>query len=294
MLDTYQLQIFLTVIEAGNYTEAARRLHLTQPAVSRHIRLLQEQLGVRLFRRVGRQMLPTHAGERLIETARRILALSQRVEEEMAGLRGEVVGMLRVAGSGTPAWHALAQLLPSFRKAYPGVGFHIQPLPDEGAGTALREGRLDLILTEGEFNERGVTADLVLEMETILVAPLEEPWERRKRIYLRTLPETPLILPQKGTPARRLLEESLAQKEVTLSPPVQAVEVDDPGTALPLVAAGLGTALLPRPLIQGFSRQVHPIVLWPSFPWPFYLVRRASPISRTEEVFCDFILEGQG
>ena len=71
MLNTLHLQTFLAVVEAGNYSAAAERLHMSQPAVSQHIRALEDQLDhVRLFRRVGQQMLMTHAGEDLIESAR--------------------------------------------------------------------------------------------------------------------------------------------------------------------------------------------------------------------------------
>ena len=83
MLNTLHLQTFLAVVEAGNYSAAAERLHMSQPAVSQHIRALEDQLDhVRLFRRVGQQMLMTHAGEDLVESAREMLALSARAEEQ--------------------------------------------------------------------------------------------------------------------------------------------------------------------------------------------------------------------
>jgi DNA-binding transcriptional LysR family regulator len=291
MLDNFQLQIFLAVTEEGSYTAAARRLHMTQPAVSRHMRLLQDHLGVRLFRRMGRRMVPTHAGERLLETARQMLVLAQRVEEEMAVLRGEVTGVLRVGGSGTPAWYILAQLTQAFRATYPGVGFSLESLPAAGVGQAMREGRLDLLVAEEEFRERGLESELLVEMETVMIAPPGGEWERRKRLYLRTLPEVSLILPAIGTPARRFLAEYLTGRDVLLPSPLQSLEVDDPGAALPLVAAGLGSALVPRPLVEAAPNMVHAITLWPSFPWPLYLTYRSTPAGRVEEVFSNFVLE---
>lgn len=291
MLDTYQLQVFLAVVEAGSFTAAARRLHLTQPAISRHIHRLQEQLGVRLFRRVGRTMLPTHAGERLVGTARHILALSQRVEEEMAGLRGEMVGTLRVAGSGAAAWHVLSQILAAFRVDYPGIGFQLLPLSPEEAGRALTEGHLDLLLSEEEVPGRKLASDLLVHMETVLVVPMDEHWQHRKRLPLRRLNDVPLILPAQGTPPRRYLEEQLSQREVFLPSSLRALEVQDPGAALPLVVAGLGVALLPRPLVRSNSSSAHMLALWPGFPWPMYLIHRANPIGRVEEAFCQFALQ---
>src|SRR5436309_14126085 len=93
MLNTLHLQTFLAVVEAGNYSAAAERLHMTQPAVSQHIRALEDQPDhVRLFRRVGQQMLMTHAGEDLIESAREMLALSARAGERIRALRGQISG----------------------------------------------------------------------------------------------------------------------------------------------------------------------------------------------------------
>ncbi len=313
MLDHLQLEILIAVAEEGTYTSAARRLHMTQPAVSRHMRLLQEQLGMRLFRRKGRHMLLTHAGERFLETARQILALSQRVEEEMAGLRGEMVDVLHLAGSGMLAWHLLAPFLAAFREGHAGVGFSLGPLPRREVGRAVREGRLDLVVAEEPFVEQGVESDLLIEMETVLVAPAEGRWRQRKRIYLRTLPKVSLILPARGTPARRFLEASLAERQVLLSTPLPALEVQDPAAALPLVAAGLGVALLPRFLAEvspkplhliplgptvalhdhpfpGQSpKPLHLISLGPTFPWPLYLTHRAGPTGRAEELLLQLI-----
>src|SRR6266498_5038910 len=102
MLNTLHLQTFLAVVEAGNYSAAAERLHMSQPAVSQHIRALEDQLDhVRLFRRVGQQMLMTHVGEDLVESAREMLALSARAEESIRALRGQISG--RVAIGCTPS-----------------------------------------------------------------------------------------------------------------------------------------------------------------------------------------------
>lgn len=295
MLDTYQLQIFMAVVEAGSYTAAAERLHMTQPAVSRHIRLLQGQLGVSLFRRAGRRVVPSVAGERLAAVARQVLTLTRRVEEEMAALRGEIVGVLRVGGSGAPAWHILGRLLPAFRQEAPGVGFHLQPLPSEGVGPALREGRLDLAITEVEVHERGLVCSVLAAMETVLATPALGAWEQRKRVPLRKLADEPLILPASGTPARHFLETHLAVHDIRLPTPVQAFEVDDVGAALLLVAAGLGVALLPRPLLDMAPTQVRGVAPWPGFSWPLHIVRGAGPSGRLAEAFCSFALsKGQG
>lgn len=291
MLDTYQLQTFLAVAETGSFTAAARRLHLTQPAVSRQIRLLQEHLGVRLFRRAGRRMVLTHAGERLLETARQVTQLAQRAEEEMAFLRGEVVGRLRIGGSGPPAWYVLARLLPAFRVACPAVVVQLEPLPAGEVDLALRDGKLDLVVAEVAAEERGLSSILLQGMETVLVAPPEPRWEQRKRLPLRKIADVPLILPARGTPARNFLEGIFASREIALPVSGPGLEVTDLGAALPLVAAGLGATLFPHPVLEVTRVPVHPIALWPSFSWTIYLVHRAPPASQAEAAFVRFVQE---
>ncbi len=291
MLDTYQLQIFLAVVETGSYSLAAQRLHLTQPAVSRQMRLLQERLGVRLLRRSGRRMLPTHAGERLAEVARQVIGLSRQLEQEMSLLRGEATGVLRIGGSGAPAWYVLGRLLPAFRAEHPGVGFRLEPWPAEGVVRALREGRLDLALGEEEVRERGLACDMLLGMEAILATPADEHWGQRKRLPLRKVPTLPLILPATGTPARRFLETFLEEKDIHLRSTLQSPEVPEPGAALPLVVGGMGVAILPRLLVEQVAAPVHRVTLWPGFLWPLYLIRRAGAAGRLEELFCTFALE---
>ncbi|MBC8074655.1 MAG: LysR family transcriptional regulator, partial [Chloroflexales bacterium] len=84
MLNTFHLRTFVSVADAGSYSAAAALLHLSQPAVSQHIHALEEQLdGVRLFRRVGKKMVPTHAGEELLRTARELVTLATHAEESI-------------------------------------------------------------------------------------------------------------------------------------------------------------------------------------------------------------------
>src|SRR6266511_106647 len=97
MLNTIHLQTFLAVVESGNYSAAAERLHMSQPAVSQHIRALEQHLdNVPLFRRIGQRMALTHAGEELVEVAREMLALSSRAEENIRVLRGQISGRVTV------------------------------------------------------------------------------------------------------------------------------------------------------------------------------------------------------
>jgi DNA-binding transcriptional LysR family regulator len=122
MLNTDHLQTFLAVAETGSFTAAATRLGFTQPAVSQHIKALEAQVGeIRLFRRVGKTMQLTHAGEELLVHARDMLALTARAEEHMLSLRGHVTGRVGIGCAPTTGEHILPALLAAFHSKHPGV-----------------------------------------------------------------------------------------------------------------------------------------------------------------------------
>src|ERR687884_116433 len=132
MLNTFHLQTFLAVVEAGNYSAAAERLHMSQPAVSQHIRALESQLdSVRLFRRVGQQMLLTHAGEQLVDAAREMLALAQRTEEDIRALRGQVSGRVILGCTPSSGEHFIPSLLALFRTRFPVISVTVIEAPLE-------------------------------------------------------------------------------------------------------------------------------------------------------------------
>src|SRR5262245_51574822 len=122
MLNTIHLQTFLAVVEFGNYSAAAERLHMSQPAVSQHIRALEQHLdNVRLFRRVGQQMTLTHAGDELVEIAREMLALSARAEENIRMLRGQISGRVTIGCTPSSGEQLLSPLLATFRDRFPAI-----------------------------------------------------------------------------------------------------------------------------------------------------------------------------
>src|SRR6266540_325764 len=132
MLNTIHLQTFLAVVESGNYSAAAERLHMSQPAVSQHIRALEQHLdNVPLFRRIGQRMALTHAGEELVEVAREMLALSSRAEENIRVLRGQISGRVTVGCTPSSGEQLLSPLLANFRAHFPAIAVTVTMAPLE-------------------------------------------------------------------------------------------------------------------------------------------------------------------
>jgi len=109
------MNVFLTAAETQNFSEAARQLHMTQPAVSMQIQSLEQRLGVDLFERSGRRIQLSEAGETLMPMARELVSMALTIEEAIKSLGGEVVGHLKLGCSTTAGKYILPQLIARFR-----------------------------------------------------------------------------------------------------------------------------------------------------------------------------------
>src|SRR5687767_13820830 len=142
MLDS--LHHFLAIVETGTFTEAAKRVHLSQPALSASIRRLEDQLGAPLLHRGRTGAEPTAAGDALLPRARAALAAideAKRAVEEVTGLRA---GEVRIGAGATVCTHLLPPLLARFRREHPGIKFRLRELNPDAVEAALHDGELDL------------------------------------------------------------------------------------------------------------------------------------------------------
>lgn len=188
MLDTHQLNVFLIAAETLNFTQAAQRLHMTQPSVSQHIQALERHFDLQLFLRAGRHIELTDAGMRLVPLARDLVARSVNIEEVMESLKGEVYGHLRVGCSTTPGKYVLPQLLTQFHNEHSKVKVTCQVSSQNHTLEMLFTNEVHIALTslpqvdfkEGEFRK-------FMTDEVVLIAPLDHPWAIRGEIEPKDL-----------------------------------------------------------------------------------------------------------
>ena len=128
-MDLNSLNTFIAIAETGSFSEAGERLHLTQPAVSKRIAALEQQLNARLFDRVGREVNLTEAGRALLPRAYQLLNVLDDTRRALNNLTGEVSGRLVLATSHHIGLHRLPPLLRAFTRAHPQVALDIQSPP---------------------------------------------------------------------------------------------------------------------------------------------------------------------
>ena len=143
-MDTANLQAFLAVADTGSFSRAAEQLHLTQPAVSKRIAMLEQQLDARLFDRIGRHVSLTEAGLALQPRAQQVLSLMNDTRRALSNLSSEVSGRLSIATSHHIGLHRLPPVLREFTRRHPQVSFDIQFLDSEVAYDKVLHGEIEL------------------------------------------------------------------------------------------------------------------------------------------------------
>jgi DNA-binding transcriptional LysR family regulator len=127
MMYSYRLQVFLAVATSGSFSRAAREvLHISQPAVSKHVQTLEEELGVPLFQRVGKRVILTEAGQIVQHYAEQVLALARDTQQTLRELHGLQRGTLRLGASSTPGIYLLPPVLATFVQRYPGITLELE------------------------------------------------------------------------------------------------------------------------------------------------------------------------
>jgi DNA-binding transcriptional LysR family regulator len=245
-MDLRQLRYFVAVAEEGHITRAAARLGMQQPPLSQRLRALERSLGVELFRRHPKGVALTAAGEALLPDARRVLLETEAIEARMRAIGAGRAGVLKIGFTSSAAAHAFTpRVLAECRRAYPDIALEIAEDHAAGLTESVLAGK-----THCAFLRVPVARPAGLEFVTLLREPVLAAvpnWHAlasRKTLALGDLRDQPLLLVrQSGAPGLYANLLTLC-REKGFDPQV-AHEVPRMGTALNLVAAGAGIAIVP-------------------------------------------------
>ena len=266
-LEIRHLRLVQAIAEEGSVTRAGGRLHLTQSALSHQLRDAESRLGVPLFLRLNKKMVPTPAGERLLASGRGVLDQLQRAEDEVRRLATRREGVLRIAVECYTCYHWLPSLLATFRDGHPRVDVKIAVEETGRPIQALLEGRLDLAVVSDPPRDRRIRVRPLFEDEMVVVVapghPLaERPYVRPEdfadqHLYIYSTPEDSttiqrVLIPAGVTP-RRVSQAQLTEAIVELVKAGLGISVMARWAVAPHVASG---ALRALPLTRkGYTRK---------------------------------------
>jgi DNA-binding transcriptional LysR family regulator len=249
-MDTRQLAAFCAVVERKSFSQAAERLGVTQPAVSLQIRALEKRLGKQLLDRSGRRVEPTEAGRRLYRSAQRMLALEERLLEDVAtGGEGELVGTLELGASTGPAAIVVPLLLCEFQKENPGVRVSLTVADTHAVVELVAERQLELGIVGAARRQRGVAFEPFFRDEVVLVTPPDHRFAG-KTVTVEELQTEPLILMQEGGGVRQLLEDELRRSGHRLRDFDVHLELGLQESVRSAVVGGYGNTFISRSAVE--------------------------------------------
>ncbi len=241
-MDFKQLRAFLTVAETGSVTRASELLHLVQPAVSRQLRLLEDDVGAALFERERHGMVLTDAGQALVGYARRAMLELDRARVEIAGTGKGVAGMVTIGLLPSTIDTLSGPLVAALAREYSGIRIRIAM---GYAGTLMRwlvAGEVDAALLYGAERAAEVQTTPLIEEPLWVIGPKQARLRRDKPVRLGNLANHKLVLPSAPHGIRTLLEHACAVSNVTLD---ILAEANALSVQRSLVLRGHGLTILP-------------------------------------------------
>ncbi|HIP67379.1 MAG TPA: LysR family transcriptional regulator [Chromatiales bacterium] len=247
-MDIAALQAFTQVAETGSFSNAAERLHITQPAISKRIATLEQQFNTKLFDRIGRKIQLTEAGRTLMPKARTILQELEESKRLINDLSGEIQGPLRLATSHHIGLHRLPPILRKFRRHHPGVSLDLHFMDSEDACRLIEKGDLEIgIVTLPTTKFSNLKTEKLWDDPLAFVCHPEHPLCTGQKIKLAALIEHDAILPGAGTFTRDLIDQLFQQAGHS---PKIALETNYLETLKMMVSVGLGWSILPKTMLD--------------------------------------------
>ena len=242
-MNLHHLAIFATVAATGSLTASARKLHVSQPALSRELKAFEQRLGVTLFERHAKGMRLTQAGEVLNRYAVRLFELERTAEAAMQEIAGALRGRLTLGASNTIGTYVLPPLLATFRRQRPHVEISLFVGNTEQVSQGVDDMRFMLGFIEGPLHLQGLRSTVFQHDEIMPVAAPDHPLFTRKALKPEDLSGEPLLMREHGSGTRELIAAALQRQNIT---PGETMEFGNTEALKRAAVHGGGIAWLPR------------------------------------------------
>jgi LysR family transcriptional regulator, transcriptional activator of the cysJI operon len=207
-LGDYKLRAFCAVAETKSFSRASEIINLTQPAVSLQMQSFEESFGTKLFDRAGDINL-TAAGEILYKHAKDLLALYAKAEKEISTITGVVKGCIKIGATTTFGNHILPGIIAKFKKTYPKIEITAFIGNTKTIMNLLHSGAVNFGIVGEVPSARDIMIEPIMSDELVLIAPPKHAWVRRKTVSILEIVNEPVVLREKGSATRRVVEDFL-------------------------------------------------------------------------------------
>ena len=240
-MNLHLLRIFASLAKAGTFSEAARSLYISQPAVSKGIQQLERELGVQLLDRTSRRVALTEAGQLLYEYAGRIFATEKAAESGLAELQGLERGQLLIGASQTIGTYLLPPALGTFHQRYPKLRLHLEITNTQQVIESLRQTPLGLAYVEGPISGDDLDVTVWRQDQLVVIAPPDHPLVRRRSVTFEMLAAEPYLQREMGSGTGEIAASVFGERH---SAPNIALILGSNQAIKQAVIAGLGISIV--------------------------------------------------
>lgn len=212
----YRYIVFLTVVETLSFSKAAKKLFISQPAVTKHIKELERQLGISLFQREGNKVYLTKAGEIVYKYNKQAVQLYSDMEFALGELKDEHKGSLRIGASSTVAQYVIPKVLAQYHKKYPKIELSLFNGNSVEIEQLLIDNKIDIALVENSSSRQNLRYANFLSDEIIGVTAVNSMYGKKGVIDAADLQRIPLVLREYGSGTLEVIEECLTGKGLSV------------------------------------------------------------------------------
>ena len=213
----FRLKVFYTVAKRLSFTKAATDLFITQPAVTKHIKELEQYFKVQLFERKGNQINLTKQGHVMLHHTEELFAIYRKMEFNLNNFSDSHKGLLHLGASTTISQYVIPSTLAEFHKKYTDVEIKLLNGNTEQIEHALLNKDIDLGIIEGKSKSKGIKYTKYLEDEIVLVSRINNPFTKRSGLTIEALKKIPLLIRETGSGTLDVIAHALKSHGITFS-----------------------------------------------------------------------------
>lgn len=248
-MEIRHLQYFMAVCKYRHFTKAAESLNIAQPTLSQQIQVLEQEIGAKLFDRVGKTVLITPAGEILFKHSMRIFDTIEQARTEINQLNGLALGRIKVACLGT---YLMMETIIEFHKEYPKIHIELQQLSTEQICHRLVQNELDFGVVFLPIVNKELTSVPLYQEEMVVMTAKNHPFAGKKQVKFKELGDVPLILMSENFIIRRIFDEACKIKGCPFSPILELSQMDD---LREMVEQNIGVSVLPHLYVRSMCNR---------------------------------------
>lgn len=248
MIDA-KILTFITVARMKNFTKAAEILNITQPAVSQHIKALEQYYNVKLFYKKGKDIGLTEEGEILFQYALNIHRLEKKVKTQLRN-KGAIIKKYNVGATLTIGGYVLPEIIGEYKKAYENIDIILSVENTDTILKQLKNGDIHFGVIEGLFDKTKVRYKKFMDDELVFVVSPHHPLAHRNSITIKEVLHDKFILREKGSGTRKIIEDALYLRGYTIDDINVYMEIGSITAILSMVELGLGCTIISKEAVK--------------------------------------------